>query len=54
MIEDFGKFNSNSGWAPVTGTAWTDAMQALSHFSYHDSDDKVLLCDLQGGVYSDG
>lgn len=54
MIENFEKFNSNTGWAPVTGTAWSEAMQALSHFSYHDSGGQFLLCDLQGGVYSDG
>jgi Alpha-kinase family len=47
MIENFEKFNSNSGWAPLTGNAWSNAMQALSHFSYNDSDQKVLLCDLQ-------
>lgn len=27
-------------------------MQALSHFSYHISGGKCVLCDLQGGVYS--
>jgi Alpha-kinase family len=27
-------------------------MQALSHFSYHSTDGKYLLCDLQGGFYS--
>lgn len=54
MIENFEKFNSNTGWAPVTGNAWSEAMQALSHFSYNNSDQKVLLCDLQGGSYRDG
>jgi hypothetical protein len=29
-------------------------MQALSHFSYHSSSGGFVLCDLQGGVYSDG
>lgn len=53
-IDNFEKFNSNSGWAPITGDAWTDAMQALSHFSYHNSGGQFLLCDLQGGSYSDG
>ncbi|QSZ28985.1 hypothetical protein DSL72_003494 [Monilinia vaccinii-corymbosi] len=53
MIENFEKFNSNTGW---TGrqTIWNDAIQALSHFSYHDSNRRFLLCDLQGGSYSDG
>ncbi|KAH8747128.1 kinase-like domain-containing protein [Hyaloscypha sp. PMI_1271] len=54
MIENFEKFNSNTGWAPRTGDAWSEAMQALSHFSYHDSNQTFLLCDLQGGSYRDG
>ncbi|TVY68631.1 Alpha-protein kinase vwkA [Lachnellula suecica] len=54
MIENFEKFNSNSGWAPRTGSEWSEAMQALSHFSYHNSNRQFLLCDLQGGVYQDG
>ncbi|KAI0478318.1 kinase-like domain-containing protein [Xylaria cf. heliscus] len=54
MIENFEKFNSNSGWAPVTGGAWSEAMQALSHFSYHNSGGQLLLCDLQGGSYRNG
>lgn len=54
MIHNFEKFNSNSGWASLTGSEWSEAMQALSHFSYHDSNRQFLLCDLQGGVYSDG
>jgi len=54
MIENFEKFNSNTGWAPVTGGAWSHAMQALSHFSYHNSNGEFLLCDLQGGAYRDG
>lgn len=54
FIATFEKFNSNSGWAPVSGNAWTEAMQALSHFSYHNSSGQFLLCDLQGGSYRDG
>ncbi|CAD6452533.1 f29ab76f-7bac-4ac2-b085-9c8a1e4ffa76 [Sclerotinia trifoliorum] len=53
MIENFEKFNSNTGWTGQD-TVWNDAMQALSHFSYHDSDGGFLLCDLQGGSYSNG
>ncbi|KAJ7251138.1 kinase-like domain-containing protein [Mycena haematopus] len=37
MIENFEKFNSNTGWASISGGAWSEAMQALSHFSYHNS-----------------
>ncbi|KAJ7251145.1 kinase-like domain-containing protein [Mycena haematopus] len=54
MIENFEKFNSNSGWAPKSGGAWSEAMQTLSHFSYHNSGGQLLLCDLQGGAYSNG
>lgn len=43
----FQKFNSNSGWAEGYR-----AMQALSHFSYDYSHGTYLLCDLQGGCYS--
>lgn len=54
MIENYEKFNSNTGWAPISGGAWSEAMQALSHFSYNNSGGQFLLCDLQGGAYSDG
>lgn len=50
FIEGYEKFNSNSGWNDVS-TGWGEAMQALSHFSYHVSGGECLLCDLQGGVY---
>ncbi|KAF5870948.1 putative elongation factor 2 protein [Botrytis fragariae] len=53
MIENFEKFNSNTGWTGQDNV-WNEAMQALSHFSYHDSGRRFLLCDLQGGLYSDG
>jgi hypothetical protein len=49
MLEGvFLKFNSNSGY-----TNGAEVMQALSHFSYHHSHGKYLLCDLQGGHYED-
>ncbi|XP_032785392.1 alpha-protein kinase vwkA isoform X1 [Daphnia magna] len=54
MITNFEKFNSNSGWTPKESSPWINAMQALSHFSYHTSNRRALLCDLQGGVYKDG
>lgn len=54
MIDNFEKFNSNTGWAPILGTDWSDAMQGLSHFSFHNSNGRLLLCDIQGGVYSNG
>lgn len=54
MIVGFEKFNSNTGWVTAAGEEWGDGMQALSHFSYHDSNRRFLLCELQGGIYRDG
>ncbi|KAK6357589.1 hypothetical protein TWF718_001897 [Orbilia javanica] len=54
MIQNFEKFNSNSGWALTDTTGWADAMQSLSHFSYDNSGGTLLLCDLQGGRYNNG
>ncbi len=51
FIDGYQKFNSNSGWADDTAP-WPRVMQALSHFSYHASGGQFVLCDLQGGVYS--
>lgn len=53
FIENYQKFNSNTGWSDDS-IPWARVMQALSHFSYHATDGQTLLCDLQGGVYSDG
>ena len=53
FIENYQKFNSNSGWADDS-FPWARVMQALSHFSYHSSRGTSLLCDLQGGVYKNG
>ncbi|KAF9433407.1 hypothetical protein BGZ76_009498 [Entomortierella beljakovae] len=53
MIDNFEKFNSNSGWSR-NAAGWAQAMQALTHFSYHCSNGQFTLCDLQGGVYSNG
>lgn len=52
FINNYQKFNSNTGWAD-SETPWPRVMQALSHFSYHVSAGQFVLCDLQGGVYSD-
>eukprot|EP00959_Pyramimonas_sp_CCMP1952_P473865 9502471-Pyramimonas_sp.AAC.1 len=52
-IQNWEKFNSNTGWTSHQ-TPWHLVMQALSHFSYHTTGGSVLLCDVQGGVYSDG
>ncbi|POS73707.1 hypothetical protein DHEL01_v207898 [Diaporthe helianthi] len=58
FILNFQKFNSNTGWvAHGSGGArpdsWCEAMQALSHFSYHVTGGQFLLCDLQGGMHGD-
>lgn len=53
FIANYQKFNSNTGWQD-SGFAWGEAMQALSHFSYGATGGKMVLCDLQGGVYEDG
>jgi hypothetical protein len=53
LIENFEKFNSNSGWRSHE-SQWHLVMQALSHFSYHSSGGNTVICDLQGGIYKDG
>ncbi|KAL7950231.1 kinase-like protein [Trichoderma barbatum] len=50
FIQNYQKFNSNSGWN-AKSTTWSEVMQALSHFSYHVSGGMYVLCDLQGGIY---
>ncbi|KKY37459.1 putative elongation factor 2 kinase [Diaporthe ampelina] len=54
FIRNFQKFNNNAGRVYFQGTPWSDALQALSHFSYHYSRCQMLLCDIQGGAYVDG
>jgi hypothetical protein len=53
FIPNYQKFNSNTGWADDS-MPWPRVMQALSHYTYHVSGGTALLCDLQGGVFSDG
>lgn len=53
FIDNYQKFNSNSGWND-SDLPWPKVMQALSHYSYHNSQGMFLLCDLQGGAYRDG
>jgi Alpha-kinase family len=53
-IEEWEKFNSNSGWSNDDETPWHAVAQSISHFSYHHSGGQFLLCDLQGGVYDHG
>jgi len=42
---EFQKWNSNNGWASSEGG---EMMQAFSHWTYHETDGKQLVCDLQG------
>jgi hypothetical protein len=53
-IDNYTKFNSNTGWTSRDGGDWNKVMQALSHYTYHVSSGQFLLCDLQGGLYRDG
>jgi hypothetical protein len=49
FIDDFTKFNSNTGWVNKNGNIMA-ILQALSHYSYHISSGQFVLCDLQGGI----
>lgn len=49
-IDNFEKFNSNSGWVSSRYSDSINVLQALSHFSYHVSGGQFTLCDLQGGI----
>eukprot|EP00884_Botryococcus_braunii_P003387 jgi/Botrbrau1/13049/Bobra.0187s0011.1 len=51
FINNYRKFNSNTGWV-AHNDSWSEVMQSLSHFSYHKSGGQMVLCDLQGGVWS--
>ena len=53
FINNYAKYNSNTGWAD-TRTPWPRVMQALSHFSYHITGGQMVLCDLQGGLCKGG
>jgi len=57
FVHNFEKFNSNTGWYDQEASEENEVdavMQALSHYSYHVTDGKYVLCDLQGGRYLDG
>jgi hypothetical protein len=46
LIRNFQKYTSNSGWI---GGGWeADCMEAFTHFSYHQSGGRLIVCDLQG------
>lgn len=52
-LRGFEKWNSNARPAGNTRSEWWPIMQALSHFSYHATGGRYVLCDLQGG-FADG
>lgn len=52
-IHNYEHFNSNTGWSD-TSVRWGEIMQALSHFTYHETGGRLMLVDLQGGVYPGG
>ncbi|KAK7943545.1 kinase-like domain-containing protein [Apiospora aurea] len=49
LIRDYEKNNNNAGWVNASPDPWNEVMQALSHFSYHATGGRRLLCDIQGG-----
>lgn len=52
-IRDFRKFTSNSGWI-APGQNWDIlAMEAFSHYTYHRSGGRLIVCDLQGRYRKD-
>ena len=48
FLSNFQKFNSNTGWQAAG--EWSNALQSLSHYSYHHSQGDLVLCDLQGAI----
>ncbi|KAK8085702.1 kinase-like domain-containing protein [Apiospora hydei] len=49
LIRGYQKNNNNAGWVNPPPDPWNEVMQALSHFSYHATGGRRLLCDIQGG-----
>lgn len=48
LIRDYVKFTSNSGWINPSNSHAVLAMEAFSHFTYHQSGGGLIVCDLQG------
>ncbi len=50
LVRHFEKFTSNNGWiADVNEVGWAVlAMEAFSHYTYHQSGGQLIVCDLQG------
>ncbi|KAK7975755.1 hypothetical protein PG989_014218 [Apiospora arundinis] len=54
LLRLYRKHNDNGGWVDLSEDLWNQNMQALSHFSFHCTNGKVILCDVQGGLYNNG
>ena len=54
MIRYFEKFTSNSGWIGDDDDWEVRAMAAFTHFTYYDSGNRYIVCDIQGRYRSDG
>lgn len=52
-IRYFEKFTSNSGWIGDYDDWEVRAMAAFSHFTYHKSGGRLIVCDLQGRYRDD-
>lgn len=49
FIRSFTKFTSNNGWIDDQDEGWFSlAMEAFSHYSYHQSKGRLIVCNLQG------
>jgi hypothetical protein len=48
LIREYRKYTSNSGWIQDSSEHAVLAMEAFSHFTYHQSGGSLLVCDLQG------
>ena len=49
LIRYFNKYTSNSGWIGGEDNDWhVRAMTAFTHFTYHQSGNQHIVCDIQG------
>ncbi|KAG7372734.1 alpha-kinase family protein [Nitzschia inconspicua] len=49
LIRCFTRFTSNGGWINHDeNDRRVECMEAFSHFSYHESNGELIICDLQG------
>lgn len=53
LIRYFEKYTSNNGWIGDTDDWEVRAMAAFTHFTYHQSNGRLIVCDLQGRYRSD-